>query len=184
MTPSVAPTAQNEPNRQEDQQASMREHRHGSDGHFRYLPADSYTDDGELLVFTQPLSSGTQARSAVMVRHAVHDVVNVNLTSCMELQATHREVKQAFVIRQHSDGTCDVRLAIDLATTFLSVPTTNSTYVPCEVMRAHLREYEGDMHGAADLYTESGAHVSRHATSVMRMNDGAAGGSARSHNDA
>ena len=30
---------------------------------------------------------------------------------------------------------------------------------------------------------ESGAHVSRHATSVARMNDGTAGGSARSHND-
>ena len=36
---------------------------------------------------------------------------------------------------------------------------------------------------AAELYTESGAHVSRHATSVARMNDGAAGGSARRHND-
>ena len=31
--------------------------------------------------------------------------------------------------------------------------------------------------------TESGAHMSRHATSVERMNDGAAGGSARRHND-
>ena len=29
----------------------------------------------------------------------------------------------------------------------------------------------------------NGAHVSKHATSVARMNDGTAGGSARSHND-
>ena len=36
---------------------------------------------------------------------------------------------------------------------------------------------------AAELNTESGAHVSRHATSVARMNDGAAGGSARRQND-
>ena len=31
--------------------------------------------------------------------------------------------------------------------------------------------------------TRNASHVSRHATSVARMNDGAAGGSARSHND-
>ena len=31
--------------------------------------------------------------------------------------------------------------------------------------------------------TRNAAHVSKHATSVARMNDGAAGGSARSHND-
>ena len=49
--------------------------------------------------------------------------------------------------------------------------------------RERLREYDSDMHCAVDLYTESGAHVSRHATSVAQMNDGAAGGSARRHND-
>mgnify|MGYP001031700371 CR=1 FL=1 len=49
--------------------------------------------------------------------------------------------------------------------------------------RERLREYDSDMHCAAELYTESGAHVSRHSTSVARVNDGSAGGSARSHND-
>ena len=49
--------------------------------------------------------------------------------------------------------------------------------------RERLREYDSDMHCVAELYTESGAHVSRHSTSVARVNDGSAGGSARSHND-
>ena len=120
-----------------------------------------------------------------MMRHAVHDVVNVRLASCMELGGGEEsdETHDAFVIRQHGDGTCDVRLADDLATTVLSVRTQFSTYEPGSDVRARLSEYDGNMHCASSLYTEKGEHVSRHATSVTQMNDGTAGGSARSHND-
>ena len=87
------------------------------------------------------------------------------------------------MISHHSDGACDVRLVDDLATTVMSVRTQLSTYTLDADARARLREYDGDIHCAANLYTESGAHVSRHATSVAQVNDGTAGGSARSHND-
>ena len=111
--------------------------------------------------------------------------MNVRLASCMELGTGEEsnEAHDAFVIRQHGDGTRDVRLADDLATTVLSVRTRFSTYEPGPDVRARLSEYDGDMHCASNLYTENGEHVSRHATSVSQMNDGTAGGSARSHND-
>ena len=113
--------------------------------------------------------------------------MNVRLASCMESWGGDErdETHEAFVIRQHSDGTCDVRFAGDLATTVLSAHTHFSTYVPPGTdVRARLREYDGDMHCASNLHTERGAHVSRHATSVTQVNDGTAGGSARSHNGA
>ena len=120
-----------------------------------------------------------------MARYAVHDVVNVRLASCMESRGGDEsdETHVAFVIRQHDDGTCDVRLADDLLTAVLGVHTQFSTGTVDADTRERLREYDSDMHCAGDLYTESGAHVSRHATSVAQMNDGAAGGSARRHND-
>ena len=120
-----------------------------------------------------------------MARYAVHDVVNVRLASCMESWGGDEsdETHVAFVIRQHDDGTCDVRLADDLLTTVLGVHTQFSTYALDADTRERLREYDSDIHSAVNLYTESGAHVSRHATSVARVNDKTAGGSARSHND-
>ena len=62
----------------------------------------------------------------------MHDVVNVRLVSCMESWGGEESDKthDAFVIRQHSDVTCDVRLADDLATTVMSVRTQFSTYTP------------------------------------------------------
>ena len=120
-----------------------------------------------------------------MVRYAVHDVVKVRLVSCMESGGgdENYETHVALVIRQHKDGTCDVRLADDLLTSVLAVGVLLTTDTIDADTRERLREYDSDMHCAVDLYTESGAHVSRHATSVARMNDGAAGGSARRHND-
>ena len=49
--------------------------------------------------------------------------------------------------------------------------------------RARVRAYDCGIHQTATLYTERGSHVSRNATSMAQMNDGTAGGSARSHND-
>ena len=152
-----------EPDPREAQQTNVREHEHWEHGRFRYHPADSYTNEGELRVYTQPLSSDARLRSAAMVRHAVHDVVNVRLASCMELgtEEESNEAHDAFVIRQHGDGTCDVRLADDLATTVLSVRARFSTYEPGSDVRARLSEYDGDMHCASTLHTENGARVSR-----------------------
>ena len=171
--------------RQALHQADAREHEHVADGQPRYHSADSYTVEGELRVYTQPLSGGARLRSAAMIRYAVHDVVKVRLVSCMESWGGDKnyETHVAFVIRQHEDGTCDVRLADDLPTTALGVGAQLSTDTIDADTRERLREYDSDIHCAVDLYTESGAHVSRHATSVARMNDGAAGGSARRHND-
>ena len=141
---------------------NAREHEHGANGQLRYLPADSYTDEGELRVYTQPLSAGVRLRSADTARHAVHDVVNVRLASCMEPWGGDEsdETHVAFVIRQHDDGTCDVRLADDLLTTVLGVHTQFSTYALDADTRERLREYDSDIHNAANLYTESGTHVS------------------------
>ena len=179
--------AQGEPDSQALRQADAPEHEHVADGQPRYLPADSYTEEGELRVYTQPLSPGARptSRSAAMTRYAVHDVVKVRLASCMASWGGDKsyETHVAFVIRQHDDGTCDVRLADDLPTTVLGVDTQFSTDTIDADTRERLREYDSDIHCAVNLYTESGAHVSRHATSVARMNDGAAGGSARRHND-
>ena len=159
----VETEVQGEPDPQESHQANAREHEHEANGRLRYLPADSYTDEGELRVYTQPLSPA----------------------SCMESWGGDEsdETHVAFVICQHDDGTCDVRLADDLLTTVLGVHTQFSTYALDADTRERLREYDSDIHSAANLYTESGAHVSRHATSVARVNDKTAGGSARSHND-
>ena len=135
--------------------------------------------EGELRVYTQPPSPGARLRSAAMIRYAANDLANVRLASYMEPWGGDErdETHEAFVIRQHNDGTCDVRLADDLATTVLSVHAQFSTYAPDADVRARLREYDGDMHCAVNLYTESGAHVSRHATLVTQVNDGTAGGS-------
>ena len=120
-----------------------------------------------------------------MVRYAVHDVVNACLVSCMQSGGgdDNYETHVALVIRQHEDGTCDVRLDDDLPTSVLRVGVQHSADTIDADTRERLREYDSDMHCAVDLYTESGAHVSKHATSAAQMNDGAAGGSARRHND-
>ena len=70
--------------------------------------------------------------------------------------------------------------------------TSHATTMPC----SKSTEADGGAGGAGstDVWvanhetgqtdtTRNASHVSRHATSVARMNDGAAGGSARSHND-
>ena len=65
----------------------------------------------------------------------------------------------------------------------MSVRTQFTSYTLDADVRARLREYDGDIHCAANLYIESGAHVSRHATSVAQVNDGTTCESERSHND-
>ena len=77
---------QGEPVPQVLRQANARENEHEAHGQPRYLPADSYTEEGELRVYTQPLSPGARptSRSVDMARYAVHDVVKVRLASCME----------------------------------------------------------------------------------------------------
>jgi hypothetical protein len=92
------------------------------------------------------------------------------------------EAHTAVVIHQHSDEDCDVRLVDDLATIVRNVRAQLSTGALDADVRARLSEYDWDIHHAVNLYTESGARVSRHATSVAQVNDGTAGGSARSHN--
>ena len=52
LTARVETEAQGESNPREVQQVDVHEHEHGVDGPFRYLPADSYTDEGELRVYT------------------------------------------------------------------------------------------------------------------------------------
>ena len=159
LTPGVEAEVQGESNPREVQQVDVREHEHVADGQFRYLPADSYTDEDELRVYTQPLSPGARStrRPTAMMRYAVHDVVNVRLVSCMEPWGGDEsdETHEAFVIRQHSDGTCDVRLVDDLATTVMSVRTQFSTYTPDADVRARLSEYDGDIHCSANLHTET-----------------------------
>ena len=81
----------------------------------------------------------------------------------------------AVVIYQHSDGSCDVRLLNDLALIVRRVHVKLSNITLDVDARARAC--------AANLHTEGGAHVSRHATSTAMMNEGAAGGSARQHND-
>ena len=77
---------QGESTSREEQQVDACEPEHLPDGQFRYLPADSYTDEGELRVYTQPLSPGARPsrRTVAMIRYAVHGVVTVRLDSCME----------------------------------------------------------------------------------------------------
>ena len=131
LTAGVETKVQGESTPREEQQVDVREPEHVSDGQFRYLPADSYTDEGKLLVCTQPLSPGARPtrRTVAMVRCAVHDVVTVRLASCMEPRGgdENAETHTAVVIRQHSDGACDVRLVNDLATTVMNVRTQFST---------------------------------------------------------
>ena len=55
LTAGVETEVHGEPNPREAQQADVREHEHGAHGQLRYYPADSYTDEGELRVYTQPL---------------------------------------------------------------------------------------------------------------------------------
>ena len=86
LTADVEAEVQGESVSREEQQVDAREPEHVYDGQFRYLPADSYTDEGELRVSTQPLSpdARTSRRAVGMVRYAVHGVVTVRLASCME----------------------------------------------------------------------------------------------------
>ena len=177
--------AKGEPIPQALRLAEARDCEYLADGQLRYHPEDSYTAEGELRVYTKPLGGDAGLRPTGIVRYAVHDVVNACLVSCMQSEGgdDNYETHVALVIRQHEDGTCDVRLADDLPTSVLRVGVQHSADTIDADTRERLREYDSDMHCAVDLYTESGAHVSRHATSVAQMNDGAAGGSARRHND-
>ena len=190
LTESVGTEAQDEPDSQAQRQVDARGHEPVDDGQPRYLPADSYTEEGELRVYTQPLPPGAKPTSRLSrTRYAVHDVVKVHLVSCMAEWGGDKdyETHVAFVICQHDDATCDVRLADDLPTTVLCVDVQFTTVKVDADTRERLRGYDDDMHRATTLYTANGSrvsrHVSKHATSVARMNDGAAGGSARSHND-
>ena len=51
----------------------MTEHLH--DGQIRYLPADAYTEEGELRIYTQPLSPGTRSatRTVATARYAIRN---------------------------------------------------------------------------------------------------------------
>ena len=161
--------------------------KHLQDVRFQYHPADAHTDKGELRVYTQPLVRGAYSlrQTHVMVRYAVHDVVTVRLASCMDPSGRDEsgEMHTAVVFCQHHDGSCDVRLLDDLATTVRSVHAQLSNVTLDADAHARVSEYDSDIHQAGNLYTETGAHVSRHATSTARVNGGAAEGSARSHND-
>ena len=110
---------------QGEQRGDVRAPEHLQDGRFQYHPADAYTDEGELRVYTQPLSGGARpTRLTVgMIRYAVHDVVTVRLASCMEPweHGENGEIHTAVVVHQRHDGSCDVRLIDDLATTVCSV---------------------------------------------------------------
>ena len=121
-----------------------------------------------------------------MVRYAVHDVVTVRLTSCMNLSDRDEsgEVHTAVVICQHHDGSCGVRLLEGLATTVRRVYAQLSNAMLDADVHARVSAYVvRDVHQAGNPYTESGAHVPRHATSTAKMNAGATGGSVRSPND-
>jgi hypothetical protein len=54
LTTGVEAEERGEPNLREAQQANVREYEHWAHGRFRYHPADSYTNEGELRVYTQP----------------------------------------------------------------------------------------------------------------------------------
>ena len=85
------------------------------------------------------------------------------------------EMHTAVVICQHHhDGSCDVRLLDDLATTVRNVHAQRSNVTLYADAHARVSAYVSGIHQADNLHTESGAHVSRHATSTARMNDGAA----------
>ena len=154
---------------------------------YQFHPADAYTDDGELRVYTQPLDNGASpaGRRRSMVRYAVHDVVTVCLTSCMNLSGRDEsgEMHTAVVVSQHRDGSCNVRLLDDLATIVRSVYAQLSSVTLDADAHARGSAYVvSDVHQTGNLYTEGGTHVSRHAMSTAMMNEGAAGGSARSRN--
>ena len=144
-------------------------------------------DKGERRVYTQPLAGGASSarQSRAMVRYAVHDVVTVRLASRMEPwdRGENGEMHTAIVIHQHHDGSRDVRLLDGLATTVRCVHAQLSNVTLDADAHARVSVHDSDIHQAGGLYTESGAHVPRHATSTARTNDGTAGGSARSHND-
>ena len=156
---------------------------HLQDVRFQFHPAGAYTDEGELRVYTQSLVRGAHSarQTRVMVRYAVH----VRLASCMDPldHGENGKMHTAVVICQHHDGSCDARLIDDLATTVRSVHAQLSNATLDADAHARVSEYDSDTHQADNLHTESGAHVSRHATLTARIYDGAAGGSARSHND-
>ena len=122
------------------------------------------------------------------MRCAVHGVVAV-LAACMNPSDRDEsgEMHTAAVVGQNLDGSCDVRLLGDLATAVRGVYVKLSNATLDADARTRVSAYASDVHCQADnLHTESGAHVSRHATStaMAMVNEGAAGGSARSHDDA
>ena len=84
--------------------------------------------------------------------------------------------------RQVDTGTYDADELGDLATIVRSVYAQLSNATLDADAHARVSAYS-DVHQAGNLYTQSGTHVSRHATSTAMMNEGAAGGLARSHND-
>jgi hypothetical protein len=87
------------------------------------------------------------------------------------------------VIRQHAGGTCDVRLLYDL-----DLVVQRACVQPFDITlgsdtSARMRAYGNDAHHVASRHTEGETHVSRHATSTAMVNEGAAGGSERKHDD-
>ena len=124
------------------ERGDVRVSEHLQDGQFLYQPADAYTDEGELRVYTQPLR-----RAVRMIRYAVHDVVTIRLASCMEpwQRGENGEMHTAVVIHQHHDGSCDVRLVDDLATTVRSVhPQLSATTLNADA-HARVSEYDQDI---------------------------------------
>ena len=99
-----------------------------------------------------------------MVRYAVHDVVAVCLTSCMNLPDRDEsgEMHMAVVISKHRDGSCDVRLLGDLATIVRSVNAQLSNVT-----------LDADAHARVSAYasTPSGQPVHRERNSCVASRD-------------
>ena len=96
------------------------------------------------------------------------------------------ETHAGTVIRQHSDGTCDVRLPHDPGSIVLRAHVQPAGITLDSETCARRQAYDDDARNAADRApTEGDAHVSyaRHATLTAMVNEGASGGSERQHDD-
>ena len=148
------------------------------------LPVGAYTVGGELRVYTRPLDcdAAPAERRGGIVRYAVHDVVHTaGLNICYRSPSS--ETHAAVMVCQHGDGSCDVRLLSDLELIVRRVHVRPLRITLDSDTRARVRAYASDVHLAANLYTEGGARVSRHATSTAMVNEGAAGEATRQHDD-
>ena len=147
-------------------------------------PVDVHTVGGELRVYTRPLDCGAalDERRGGIVRYAVHDVVHTEGMTIVD-RSPSSEAHAAVVICQHGNGSCDVHLLNGLELIVRRVHVRPLHITLDSDTSARVRAYASDVHLGADTYTEGGTHVSRHATSTAMVNEGAAAGSARQHDD-